>query len=148
MTIWKWENHGPVPALGTDSDTAGVHETRYAVDMRRVGVLFLMAYSLFGDTVLLQTGDVRTPPALNEARILLSSICPSRQIANDKYRPGMLACKSCPTWTGDSGLNGFTAIAIHFGHFTTADADQSLVATEGCEPHSQNWGGSVLICVT
>jgi len=34
--------------------------------------------------------------------------------------------------------------AIYYGYFTMLDADQAVVSTSGCEPHSNNWGGSLL----
>jgi hypothetical protein len=110
----------------------------------RLGILVILPVALFAsDPILLQTGSEYTPPPAADARKFLALICPSR-IVKDKYDFDVLACQTCPKWTTDPGAGQLAARAIHYGHFTSPDADQALVATSGCEPHSENWGGSML----
>lgn len=111
----------------------------------RASFLFLIGIPLLAsDPIVLQTGDERKPPPAAEARQFLGMVCPSSRIVNDEYRPRMLACQICPRWTGLWDVGTLAALAINYGHFTKPDADQALVAAEGCEPHSENNGGSLL----
>jgi hypothetical protein len=111
--------------------------------MRLATLVFLPAALFATDPILLETGSRHTPPPAGDARKFLALICPSR-IVKDKYDFEVLACQTCPKWTTDPGAGQLAATAIHYGHFTSLDADQALVATTGCEPHSANWGGSML----
>ncbi len=115
----------------------------YAIAMRVAVALFLPLALFASDPILLQVDDKHKPPPTDEARQFLAMVCPASRIAKDEYDPGLLACRVCPSWT-DLDAGGMALQAIHYGHFTAPDADQALVATLGCEPHSLNWGASLL----
>jgi hypothetical protein len=65
-----------------------------------------------------------------------------------------VGCRSCPPFEGPAavsdgriavdGKDFFELELFVSGHFTAADADQRLAVFNGCEPHSANWGGTLI----
>ena len=68
---------------------------------------------------------------------LLTIICP--------HEVSGRTCTKCPAFTSLAALTGKVSLenAIR-GHFTSAQADELVVALMGCEPHMLNWGGTAL----
>src|SRR4051794_27515424 len=64
--------------------------------------------------------------------------------------PGHIAqhgCNACPEESADSPETGkkaiWTIVSAMTGHFTSVSAENVLLAMNGCEPHANNFGGSV-----
>jgi len=65
-----------------------------------------------------------------------------------------VGCRTCPPFEGPTavsdgriavdGVDFFELELYVSGHFTVANADQRLAVFRGCEPHSSNWGGTLL----
>jgi hypothetical protein len=65
-----------------------------------------------------------------------------------------VGCRSCPPFEGPAAVSDgriavdgkdFFELELYIsGHFTAADADQRLAVFKGCEPHSSNWGGTLI----
>ena len=65
-----------------------------------------------------------------------------------------VGCRSCPPFEGPAavsdgriavdGKDFFELELFVAGHFTAPDADQRLAVFNGCEPHSSNWGGTLI----
>lgn len=53
-------------------------------------------------------------------------------------------CSKCPSYTTDAEAEEEVEVQIIWGNFTTKTAKEAFVITEGCEPHSSNWGGASL----
>ncbi len=70
------------------------------------------------------------------ARELLAPVCASGATAG--------ACTPCPAFT-DGGGDRLTPDAVSYGHFTGARFTDALVDVGGCEPHVNNFGGSLLL---
>lgn len=70
------------------------------------------------------------------ARELLAPVCASGAATG--------TCTPCPAFTG--GQNDIlTPNTVIYGHFTDARATDALVDMSGCEPHVNNFGGSLLM---
>lgn len=70
------------------------------------------------------------------ARELLAPVCVSGAATG--------ACTPCPAFT-DGGGDGLTPTAVSYGHFTDPKFTDALVDLDGCEPHVNNFGGSLLL---
>ena len=65
-----------------------------------------------------------------------------------------VGCRTCPPFEGAAAIsdgriavdgNDFYELELSIsGHFTAPNADQRLAVFQGCEPHSANWGGTLL----
>ncbi len=65
-----------------------------------------------------------------------------------------VGCRSCPPFEGPvavsdgriavDGKDFFELGLFTPGHFTSANAEQRLAVFNGCEPHSSNWGGTLI----
>ena len=65
-----------------------------------------------------------------------------------------VGCRSCPPFEGAAavsdgriavdGKDFFELELFLSGHFTAPNADQRLAVFRGCEPHSENWGGTLI----
>jgi len=114
----------------------------------------LVVSGMAAEPVELRVDRVPIRPPEAEVRELLSVVCPGKV---DGYRDnkslpeevnaasrGFFGCQSCPDFTNPPLNSAWQAEAIHYGHFTAADADEAAVATGGCESHVDQWGGTVL----
>ncbi|GAA4022633.1 hypothetical protein GCM10022631_41430 [Deinococcus rubellus] len=73
------------------------------------------------------------------ARELLAPVCSSGAATG--------ACTPCPAFTSfhDNTGEGLTPTAVSYGHFTGSRLTDALVDMDGCEPHVNNFGGSLLL---
>ncbi|HYP98323.1 MAG TPA: hypothetical protein VER96_06590 [Polyangiaceae bacterium] len=65
-----------------------------------------------------------------------------------------VGCRTCPPFEGAAAVSDgriavdgadFFELELYVsGHFTAANADQRLAVFRGCEPHSSNWGGTLI----
>jgi hypothetical protein len=55
------------------------------------------------------------------------------------------ACEICPSFTGYSEEPGGEIAQINYGSFTAPNMNEAVVFLDGCEPHVNNWGGSILL---
>lgn len=98
-----------------------------------------------------QTQDARqvfpsdaTSPAQAGGPAFLEILCPG-QVVNTSE----LGCRTgCPKYT-DFGIYGdestWSLRAVTRGHFLSPVSDDAVLSMEGCEPHSENFGGTVLL---
>jgi len=81
-------------------------------------------------------------PSVAYGSELLESVCPGRVNDADEVR-----CKgACPEITGFPG-DGFewTLTHVNRGHFLSPASDDAVLSMSGCEPHSMNFGGTILL---
>jgi len=74
---------------------------------------------------------------------LIQRVCAGASVANGKVPCG----KRCPASSGlDAGQHFFDweLVRVTPGHYLSPASDDAVIATEGCESHSSNWGGSLL----
>jgi hypothetical protein len=99
------------------------------------------------------------PPALRPAGAdpnrfeFVAALCASA-IKHDKGRL-LVGCRDCPPFDASSATpdgrvvvdpDPFFALELVVrGSFSRPGADQAALVFEGCEPHSANWGGSLLV---
>ncbi|HKO47871.1 MAG TPA: hypothetical protein VJV79_09110 [Polyangiaceae bacterium] len=95
------------------------------------------------------------PPELAQRIGFLSDLC---NVAMHYETGGAhrihVGCRNCPPFEGPAavsdgriavdGKDFFELELAIVGHFTAANADQRLAVFNGCEPHSSNWGGSLI----
>lgn len=57
-----------------------------------------------------------------------------------------LGCRSCPVGSADpTQSSGVEIHGVILGHFTSTIAEEAVLSTSGCEPHSHYWGGTLLL---
>lgn len=79
-----------------------------------------------------------------EDKDLIQTVCPGHIEKDGKVECG----KNCPSSSGlDMGQHIFdlSLIDVTRGHFLSAASDDAVISTEGCESHSENFGGSILL---
>jgi hypothetical protein len=95
------------------------------------------------------------PPELAQQIGFLSDLC---NVAMHYETGGAhrihVGCRSCPPFEGPAavsdgriavdGKDFFELELLVSGHFTAANAEQRLAVFNGCEPHSENWGGTLI----
>jgi hypothetical protein len=84
------------------------------------------------------------PPTAADGAALLQAVCPGQVEVGEKIGCG----KACPDFTafgkfGD-GLPWRLA-RVTRGHFLSPTSDDAVLSVEGCEPHSENFGGTILL---
>lgn len=81
-------------------------------------------------------------PAEADGAGLLQSVCPGKVEVGKETGCG----KTCPAYTGFAGDDlGWTLARVTRGHFLSPTSDDAALFMEGCEPHSENWGGTILL---
>jgi len=95
------------------------------------------------------------PPELAQQLGFLSDLC---NVAIHYELEGAhrvhLGCRTCPPFEGPAAVSDgriavdgkdFYELELYIpGHFTSSNADQRLAVFNGCEPHSSNWGGTLI----
>jgi hypothetical protein len=73
---------------------------------------------------------------------LIESVCPGR-VASKKE----LTCRiACPDFTGFSGEPiGWSLSRLTRGHFLSPTSEDAALWMDSCEPHAENWGGTILM---
>lgn len=84
------------------------------------------------------------PPAEANGAELLEAVCPGHVQVGKEIGCG----KYCPEYTsfGAFGDNfDWSLVNVTFGHFLSASSEDSVLSMGGCEPHSENFGGTILL---
>ena len=95
------------------------------------------------------------PPELAQQIGFLSDVCNvAMHYETDGAHRIRVGCRTCPPFEGPAAVSDgriavdgkdFFELELYIsGHFTATDVDQRLAVFKGCEPHSSNWGGSLL----
>lgn len=123
-------------------------------------VLILMVLALPGHPLnAVESLDRPHPPGAVESTEVLHAVCPSGTVDRAGQAPG---CRSCPSFTSffdpdgaserasregaaDHSVEAFTLEDVIFGHFTAPHTNELAASFSGCEPHSYNFGGTVLL---
>ena len=72
---------------------------------------------------------------------LLEAVCPGMVTGG----AGIKCESACPRYTGFGNDFKWSSVAVTRGHFLSPASDDAVLWMEGCEPHSENFGGSVLL---
>lgn len=84
--------------------------------------------------------DSQDPQAVNGTG-LLGAVCPGK-IATGKE----LGCAHCPPDSGFGSMDlPWSLESVTFGHFLSPASEDAVLWMTGCEPHSRNFGGAVLL---
>lgn len=81
-------------------------------------------------------------PKQSGGAALLEPVCPGRVVVAKE-----IGCRGdCPAFTGFAGENfEWRLYAVTRGHFLSPQSDDVALSMIGCEPHSENWGGTILL---
>lgn len=84
-------------------------------------------------------------PKQSGGAALLEAVCPGRVIVGKE-----IGCRgACPEFTAFHGENfEWNLYAVSRGHFLSPTSDDVALSMLGCEPHSENWGGTILVTRT
>lgn len=110
----------------------------------RCGSLVLLAGLVSPAQVpLIFPSDTESPSQADGAK-LLEAACPKHTVSGE-----VIECKTgCPDFT-DFGQFGdrfeWKLVGVTRGHFLSPSSEDAALWMEGCEPHSENFGGTVLV---
>jgi hypothetical protein len=81
-------------------------------------------------------------PKQSGGAALLEAVCPGRVVVGKEIQ-----CRvACPESSGFAGGNfEWILAAVTHGHFLSPQSDEAVLSMTGCEPHSENWGGTILL---
>ena len=81
-------------------------------------------------------------PKQSGGAALLEAVCPGRVIVGKE-----IGCRgTCPEFTAFRGESfEWSLYAVTRGHFLSPPSDDVALWMIGCEPHSENWGGTILL---
>lgn len=92
---------------------------------------------------MLFPSDGQNPPQAHAAE-LLEAVCPGK-VGVGKA----ITCKTgCPSFTGFGGTGldlDVSVTAVTRGHFLSPTSEDAVLSMVGCEPHSMNFGGTILL---
>lgn len=73
---------------------------------------------------------------------LLEAVCPGHVVVGEA-----IECKvACPEFTAMKGYDlEWNVARITRGHFLSPTSDDAVLSMSGCEPHSSNFGGTILL---
>jgi len=81
------------------------------------------------------------PLTATHEKEILQAVCPGHVAQH--------GCNACPEESGNSQQTSkkaiWTIVSVMTGHFTSASDENLLLGMNGCEPHANNFGGSVLL---
>jgi hypothetical protein len=109
-----------------------------------MGIAMLLLAILAVTACIAQT--IPDSPMKGDVEAALGAICKPNDIKRSKAGD-LTGCRVCPEGSADS-LSAYTGgwelnVATP-GHFTSEDSDELLIGIAGCEPHANNFGGSIL----
>jgi hypothetical protein len=121
--------------------------------VNRLGFWFLLTFFSAG---VLWGGTFPTdshPPTLEAAHELLQAICAADNVVPHGTHGVSAGCRSCPDIVpGNEDFNSvrsntpvFLLESVIYGSFTRAGVREAVASFSGCEPHSHNFGGSILL---
>ncbi|MGC2500122.1 MAG: hypothetical protein WA374_20415, partial [Acidobacteriaceae bacterium] len=92
-------------------------------------------------------------PSPTQAASLLQAVCPSNAQSVRGNNPGSLpGCRVCPKYTtngdpqyGVDTSETFDLRSVIYGSFTGPGVQEDIASFEGCEPHTTEFGGSILL---
>ena len=86
-------------------------------------------------------------PQVGQAAQLLESVCPGNvEVGTEITCRG--GCEKLPGQVDRSFEGGWRVTSVLRGHFLAGNSDDAVLGTEGCEAHSNEWGGSILLTRT
>ena len=93
------------------------------------------------DSQTIFPSDNKTPQQAGAAE-LLEAVCPGLVT-----KTGDIGCKGdCPPESSFAGDTiRWTLGSVTFGHFLSPTSDDAVLWMEGCEPHSYNFGATILL---
>jgi len=95
------------------------------------------------------------PPELAQQVGFLSDLCNvALHYETEGAHRTRVGCRSCPPFEGPEAISDgriavdgkdFFELELYMvGHFSAASVEQRLAVFNGCEPHSSNWGGTLI----
>jgi hypothetical protein len=85
--------------------------------------------------------DSQDPKQAGGAK-LLEAVCPGHVVVGKDIECKMV----CPEFTAFNGDDlGWSVTGIIRGHFLSPSSDDAVLSMSGCEPHSLNFGGTILL---
>ncbi len=109
--------------------------------MRSLLILLLAAAAWAQPRKPIFPSDSKDPKQSGGAA-LLEAVCPGRVIVGKE-----IGCRgACPEFTGFRGENfEWTLAAVTRGRFVSPQSDDVVLSMSGCESHSENFGGTILL---
>jgi hypothetical protein len=81
------------------------------------------------------------PPAEANGAELLQVVCPGQVEVGKEIGCG----NHCPSFAGLKEFVPWSLTTVTLGHFLSPTSDDAVLSMQGCEPHSNNFGGTILL---
>lgn len=107
--------------------------------MRSLLLLLASASLAMADEYSLR--DEFAPIPAVERAALLRAVCENKATLTGKA----VGCKVCPSYVGMELKDSLTVDGLVFGAFTATGKAEAIARVQGCESHSANFGGLVLL---
>jgi hypothetical protein len=109
--------------------------------LARQVLLVLTVVGVCAQTPTIFPSDSKDPKLAGGA-VLLQAVCPDA-VSEGKE----IGCAvKCPEFTGFPGEPfSWSVWSVNFGHFLSPTSEDAALAMLGCEPHSRNAGGTILL---
>lgn len=103
-------------------------------------LIFLLTTFVWAQPKPVFPDDTQDPKQAGGAE-LLEAVCPGHVVIGKD-----IECKIvCPEFTTNGGDLGWGLARITRGHFLSPQSDDAVLSMSGCEPHSYNFGGTILL---
>src|SRR5262249_41061917 len=103
-------------------------------------LFFLLTAAVWAQPETIFPSESKDPKMADGAR-LLETVCPGRVAVGKEIECG----GPCPDFTGLPEFGSWKLEAVTRGHFLSPISDDVALAMTGCESHSENWGGTILM---
>jgi hypothetical protein len=102
--------------------------------------LILMLVLGFGSSVAGPDNSRSRIPSAKEVQELLPVICAGSRIKTENS-----TCSPCPQRVGGVFSDAMKLETVLYGHFLNARETDAIIDVSGCEPHANNYGGTVIL---
>lgn len=80
-------------------------------------------------------------PTAAETKELLAAVCPG----SSRFGKGSASCETCPSFVKSGWDERFGLRSVVYGKFLDTHTPNAVLDFDGCEPHANNFGGSVIL---
>lgn len=112
----------------------------FAVVLLTVSPVWSQEFHIRRETVF--PSDTKDPPQVGAE--LLEAVCPGA-VRVGKYVGCATGCSDATGFGKFGDRFPWTFVKVTLGHFLSAISDDAVLLMSGCEPHSENFGGTLLL---
>ena len=107
--------------------------------MKKTWLILALVFGFGSGVAGLDNSRSRIPNA-KEVAELLAVICAGSRIKTENS-----SCSPCPEKVGDGNTDAMKLETVLYGHFLNAKETNAIIDVSGCEPHANNYGGTLVL---